>query len=176
MVPVDAPRDNTLPIIRFAGHGLIVAALSTHLIFIAYKAATHPSPLAYRRSQRSLRNRSAIAFLVLAFLSLASVSAFAFRWRILSYRRWASLHGHKVPNGLWSGWSRWSGTINDAVGHWRLGDWLADVNLHRQADDVSILTPEGFLYTTQHVIGQLATSIFIGVEGRHLSALDVNSS
>ena len=173
MLPIDAPRANTLPILRFAGHGLIVAALSTHIVSIAYKAAALSPPPARRRSQRPVRNRNAIVLLLLAFLSLTSVSVFAFRWRILSYTQWASRHGHRIPNTLWSGWS---GTANDAVGHWWLGDWLADVDLRREADNTSILTPEGFLYTTQHLIGQLSTSIFIGVEGKHLSLLGIASS
>jgi hypothetical protein len=163
MLPGDTPRGNLLPIVRFAGHGLIVVALSAHLAWTAHKAATHLSRSAYRRSQLTLRARNATAFSVLAFLSLASVSAFAFRWRALSYMNWARLYDHKIPNSLWSGWS---GAANDAVGHWRLGDWLADIDLRREADAISILTPEGFLYTTQHFIGQLVTSVFVGVQGK----------
>jgi hypothetical protein len=173
MLPGDTPRGNLLPIVRFAGHGLIVAALGTHVAWTAYKAPTHPPLSAYRPSQLLLRGRNATAFSVLAFLSLASVSVFAFRWRALSYMNWARLHDHKMPHSLWSGWS---GAANDTVGHWRLGDWLADVDLRREADAISILTPEGFLYTTQHFIGQLVTAIFVGVEGRCLSVSDNTSS
>jgi hypothetical protein len=173
MLPGDTPRGNLLPIVRFAGHSLIVAALSAHLVWTAHKAATHLPRSAYRRSQLTLLGRNATAFSVLAFLSLASVSAFAFRWRALSYMNWASLHDHKIPDTLWSGWS---GPVNDAVGHWRLGDWLADVHLRREADAISILTPEGFLYTTQHFIGQLVTAIFVGVQGKCLSVSDITSS
>jgi hypothetical protein len=116
MLPGDTPRGNLLPIVRFAGHGLIVAALGTHVAWTAYKAPTHPPLSAYRPSQLLLRGRNATAFSVLAFLSLASVSVFAFRWRALSYMNWARLHDHKMPHSLWSGWS---GAANDTVGHWQ---------------------------------------------------------
>jgi hypothetical protein len=87
--------------------------------------------------------------------------------------QWANRHNHKTPSTIWSGWS---GTPNETISHWRLGDWLADVDLSREAEAVSILNAEGFLYTAQHFVGQLAASIFVGIEGEHLSVLYITPS
>lgn len=53
------------------------------------------------------------------------------------------------------------------MGKWRLGDWLSDTNLVRESDAIAVSQPETFLYTSQHFVGLLTISMFMGIEGRH---------
>lgn len=164
MAPVDtdaATRSNSLPIAAFGGQILLVTGLTAHVLLTTRRAAKSLPPSTRTRSQDPARRRHAITFSILAFLSLASVTTFAFLWRAISYLQWADHANHETPGSIWSGWY---GTGEE--GRWHLGDWITDIDLVRQSDAVAIHKPEGFLYTSQYAVGLLASSIFIGVEGK----------
>lgn len=165
MAPVDsdvAVRNNTFPVALFAGQALLVTGLSAHVLLTARRAAKSLPPSTRTRSQNPLRRRNAIVFSILAFLSLASVTTFAVIWRAISYIQWADQGNHETPGSLWTGWY---GTGEEGVGRWHLGDWVKDINLIHELDTVAVLKPEGFLYTSQHFVGLIASAIFMGVEG-----------
>ncbi|KAH6644501.1 hypothetical protein C7974DRAFT_349378 [Boeremia exigua] len=171
MAPVEtdaAARSNNTPILLFGGQTLLVAGLTAHVLLTTRRAAKALPPSTRTRTQNDLRRRHARIFSAIAALSLASVTAFAVVWRVMSYVQWAELGQHKTPGSLWQGWY---GTGDDGVGNWHLGDWIKDVDLLRESDAVAILRPEGFFYTAQHFMGLLASAVFIGVEGhrRNLS-------
>lgn len=164
MAPVETgavTHENSLPIALFGGQILLVTALTARCVYTARHAAKSLLPSSRTRSQDHARRRHAITFSVLAFLSLASVSTFAFIWRFISYVRWAEQEHHDVPNTLWSGWY---GTGTEA--RWHLGDWMLDIDLVREFDMVGIKKPEGFLYTSQYFVGLIAGAIFMGAEGQ----------
>ena len=165
MAPVDsdaAARNNTLPIVLFAGQALLVAGLTTNVLHTTRRAAKSLPPSARTRSQNPLRRRNAVVFSILAFLSLASVTTFAVIWRAISYIEWADQGNHEIPGGLWMGWY---GTGEEGLGRWHLGDWIVDIDLTHELDAITVLKPEGFLYTSQHFVGLIASAIFMGVEG-----------
>ncbi|KAJ4987121.1 hypothetical protein SVAN01_07409 [Stagonosporopsis vannaccii] len=171
MAPVEtdaASRTNNTPVLLFGGQALLVAGLTAHVLLTTRRAANALPPSNRTRTQNDVRRRHARVFSAIALLSLASVTAFAVVWRVMSYVRWAELGEHTTPGSLWQGWY---GTGDDGVGNWRLGDWIKDIDLLHESDAVAILKPEGFYYTAQHFMGLLASAIFIGVEGhrRNLS-------
>ena len=170
MAPVDtdaATRSNSLPIALFGGQVLLVTGLTAHVLLTARRAAKSLPPSTRTRSQDPVRRRQAFTFLILALLSLASVTTFAFIWRAISYLHWAEKGHHETPGSLWSGWY---GTGTEAT--WHLGDWISDIDLVSEFDAVGIKKPEGFLYTSQYFVGLLATSIFMGAEGELQTWLD----
>ncbi|KAF1998415.1 hypothetical protein P154DRAFT_251698 [Amniculicola lignicola CBS 123094] len=165
MAPVEPSalsRANTLPLVTFAAHIAVVAALTGHVLVAVRRAARSLPASSSTRTQQTARRRHAAVFAALALLSLAAVTTFGVAWRVLSYFEWAELGNHEVPNGLWTGWY---GTGQDGVGNWKLGDWTADVDLLRYNDLTVVGEPEGFLYTCQHFVGLAAASIFMGIEG-----------
>ncbi|KAF1952168.1 hypothetical protein CC80DRAFT_479734 [Byssothecium circinans] len=160
--PNATARSNVLPVSLFAGQVLLVVGLTAKVLVTARRAAKSLSPTTTTRTQALFRRRHAILFSLLALLSLASVTTFAVTWRALSYLNWADLRKYETPNSLWTGWY---GTGEEGVGVWRMGDWLSDRNLVTDSDAVAVAQPEAFLYTTEHFVGLLASSIFMGVEG-----------
>jgi hypothetical protein len=161
MAPLDpdsTARSNILPVSLFAGQILLVVGLTANVLLTARRAAKSLPPATATRAQEPFRREQTILFSCIAFASLFFVTFFAFAWRALSYLQWAHSHGHEAPNTLWSG--------REGVGNWRLGDWLSDVNLVTESDAATVAKPEAFLYTTEHFVGLLAASIFMGVEGR----------
>lgn len=166
MAPVETSavtRNNSLPIALFGGQVLLVTALAARCVYTARRAAKSLPPAARTRLQDQARRRHAMVFSILALLSLASVSTFAFLWRFISYARWAEREHYAVPNTLWSGWYS-----NGLDAQWHLGDWIADIDLVRDFDKVGIKKPEGFLYTSQYFVGLIAGAIFMGAEGQRL--------
>ncbi|RYN44261.1 hypothetical protein AA0112_g443 [Alternaria arborescens] len=164
MAPVDtvaSARSNSLPIALFGGQVLLVTVLTARVLLTTRRAAKSQPPSTRTRSQDSARRRHAVTFSIIALLSLLSVGSFAFLWRAISYVRWAGENKHDIPGSLWSGWY---GT--GAEGRWYLADWIADIDLVREFDKVGIMKPEGFLYTSQYFVGLIASSIFMGAEGR----------
>lgn len=169
MAPLDpnsTAQSNLKPIALFSGQVLLVVGLTTKVLLTARRAARSLPPSTVTRTQEPVRRRHAIAFSVLAFLSLAAVTTFAVMWRAISYVDWAERGNHKTPGGLWTGWY---GTGDDGVGNWRLGDWLSDKNLVQESDTIAVSQAETFLYTSQHFVGLLTNSMFMGVEGRRRS-------
>lgn len=171
MAPVEtdaASRTNNTPILLFGGQTLLVAGLTGYVLLTTRRAAKALPPATRTRSQNDIRRRHARIFSAIALLSLASVSVFSVVWRVISYVQWAELGNHETPGSLWQGWY---GTGEKGVGNWHLGDWIKDVDLLQESDDVAIRKIEGFYYTAQHFMALLATSIFIGIEGhrRNLS-------
>ncbi|KAH3943904.1 hypothetical protein HBH70_152610 [Parastagonospora nodorum] len=151
MAPVEpeaAARNNIFAYAPFGGQIALVVGLTAHVLLVARRAAKSLPPTSSTRSQQPLRRRYAIIFSTLAALSLASVTTFAVIWRAMSYVDWLQ-----------------TGTSNTKDGRWYLGDWVYDVDLHAQSDAVAVSKPEGFLYTCQHFVGLLASSIFFGIEG-----------
>jgi hypothetical protein len=162
MAPVEADADASSGLASYAlftGRAFLVVGLSINALFVARNAAMALPPSSRTRSQLPLRRTYAAMFLGLALLSLASVTVFAFVWRALSYMEWYNAGRVHWPNALWRGWYG-----NDA-GRWHLRHWLADVNLAADTDLFSIQMREGFLWTSQHYIGLLASAIFMGAEG-----------
>jgi hypothetical protein len=165
MAPLDpnsTAQSNVKPISLFAGQVLLVVGLSTKVLLTSRRAARSLPPSTVTRTQEPVRRRHAIIFSILAFLSLASVTTFAVLWRVISYVDWAEQGNHQTPGGLWTGWY---GTGDEGVGKWRLGDWLSDKNLVQESDTIAVAQAETFLYTSQHFVGLLANSMFMGVEG-----------
>ncbi|KAG9191958.1 hypothetical protein G6011_10692 [Alternaria panax] len=161
MAPVDtvaSTRSNSLPIALFGGQVLAVTVLTARVLLTARRAAKSQPPSTRTRSQDLARRRHAIAFSVVALLSLLSVAGFAFLWRAISYVRWAGENKHDIPGSLWYG--------TGEQGRWHLADWIADIDLVSEFDKVGIMKPEGFLYTSQYFVGLIASSIFMGAEGR----------
>jgi len=168
MAPLDpnsTAQSNLKPIGLFAGQVLLVVGLTTKVLLSTRRAARSLAPSTVTRGQEPVRRRQAIAFSILAFLSLASVTTFAVLWRVASYLEWAEIGNHKIPGGLWTGGY---GTGDEGVGHWRLGDWLSDKNLVQESDTIAVSQAETFLYTSQHFVGLLTNAMFMGAEGmRH---------
>lgn len=165
MAPVDtdaATRSNSLPIAIFGGQIILVTTLTAHILITARRAAKSLPPSTRTRAQDPVRRRHALIFSGLAALSLASVTTFAVLWRALSYVRWAEHKNHDTPGTIWSGWY---GT--GEAERWHLGDWITDIDLLRENDSLAVMRPEGFLYTSQYIVGLLAASIFMGVEGTY---------
>lgn len=165
MAPVEPDvlaRSNVLPVSLFAGQVLLVLGLTTKVLITTRRAAQALAPTTTTRVQQTFRRRHALLFSTLAFLSLTSVTAFAVIWRASSYLEWAANGNHESPGSLWTGWY---GTGDEGVGKWRLGDWLSDKNLIVESDAVAVARPEAFLYTSEHFVGLLAASMFMGVEG-----------
>lgn len=165
MAPLESSataQSNWLPYALFAGQTALVAILTTDVLFTARRAARTLPPATATRAQVEARRRHTIIFSGLAFLSLASVTAFAVIWRALSYLEWAHIGGHETPGTIWQGWY---GTGEEGVGKWRLGDWLSDTDLIRASDEVAVSKPEAFIYTTQHFVALIANAIFMGIEG-----------
>ncbi|PVH93166.1 hypothetical protein DM02DRAFT_662229 [Periconia macrospinosa] len=166
MAPVEpdvVARSNVLPVSLFAAQALLVLGLTSQVLYTTRRAAKSLPPPTTTRGQEPFRRRHAIIFSTLAFLSLTSVTAFAILWRASSYLEWAAEGNHESPGSLWTGWY---GTGDEGVGKWRLGDWLSDKNLIVESDAVAVAKPEAFLYTSEHFVGLLASSLFMGVEGR----------
>lgn len=164
MAPVEtdaATRSNSLPIALFGGQVLLVTVLTARVLLTTRRAARSQPPSTHTRSQDPARRRHAFVFSTIALISLLSVGSFAFLWRAISYVRWAEHNKQEIPGSLWSGWY---GTSE--LGQWHLGDWIADIDLVREFDAVGIMKPEGFLYTSQYFVGLIASSIFMGAEGR----------
>ncbi|CAI6336539.1 unnamed protein product [Periconia digitata] len=166
MAPVEpdaVSRSNIGAVSLFAGQVLLVLGCTAKVLFTTRRASQSLPPTTTTRGQEPLRRRHAFVFSCIAFLSLASVTAFAVTWRASSYLDWAEHHKHDIPNSLWTGWR---GTGDKGVGIWRFGDWLSDKNLIVESDSVAVARPEGFLFTNEHFVGLLASSILFGVEGR----------
>lgn len=159
-------RNNLFAYVPFGGHIALVIGLTAHVLLVARRAAKSLPPGTSTRAQEPLRRNYAILFSVIAALSLASVATFAVYWRAASYVRWIQSDAVKSPNALWNGWY---GTGDE--GRYYFGDWVNDFNLKKEADSIAVKTPEGFLYTSQHFIGLMASSIFFGVEGWSYEAL-----
>ncbi|CAE7031044.1 hypothetical protein P3342_006541 [Pyrenophora teres f. teres] len=163
MAPVDtavSSRSNSLPIALFGGQVFLVAVLTARVLFTTWRAAKSQPPSTRTRSQDPARRRHAITFSIIALLSLLSVGSFAFLWRAISYVRWAEDNKHDIPCTLWGG------SYGTDEARWYLGDWIADIDLVREFDAVGIMKPEGFLYTSQYLVGLIASAIFMGAEGR----------
>lgn len=163
MAPVEpdaAARNNLFAYAPFGTHIALVISLTGHVLYVARRAAKSLPPTTATRTQEPLRRNYAIFFSVLAALSLATVTAFAVLWRAISYVRWSESGVANSPNGIWNGPY---GTGEE--GRWYLGDWIRDIDLRKESDRISIHHSEGFLYTSQHFMGLLASSIFFGVEG-----------
>lgn len=161
MAPVDNAKSNSLPIALFGGQVLLVAALTVNVLVQTRRAALSLPPSTRTRSQNATRRRNAVVFSLLAAASLATVGSFAFIWRAISYVRWAENEHYATPNSIWAGWH-----ASGSLPRWHLGDWISDIDLVREFDQVGIMKPEGFLYTSQYFVGLLATAIFMGAEGR----------
>jgi hypothetical protein len=160
MAPVETDTGKgALQELAFTGRAFLVLGLSINAFLVARNAATALPPSSRTRSQQPLRRTYAAIFLGLALLSMASVTAFAFIWRAISYMEWYDAERSNAPNILWRGW------YGRDAGRWHLRNWLADTNLENQTDLISVLTPEGFFYTSQHYVGLLASAIFMGAEG-----------
>jgi len=163
MAPVEggaAATNNLFAYAPFGGHVALVVGLTAHVLLVARRAAKSLPPTTSTRSQQPLRRNYAILFSVLAALSLASVTTFAVLWRAESYLRWANTDAVNSPSGIWTGSY---GTAQE--GRWYLGDWVRDIDLRKESDEIAVATPAGFLYTSQHFVGLMASSIFFGVEG-----------
>ncbi|KAF1833116.1 hypothetical protein BDW02DRAFT_570421 [Decorospora gaudefroyi] len=164
MAPVDpdaSTRSNSLPMALFGGQVFLVAVLTARVLLTTRRAAKSQPPSTRTRAQDAARRRSALAFSLIALLSLLSVGSFAFLWRAISYVRWAEHTKHELPGSLWSGWY-----AAGEQGRWHLGDWISDIDLVHEFDAVGIMKPEGFVYTSQYFVGLIASSIFMGAEGR----------
>jgi hypothetical protein len=162
MAPVEAgahARNNIFAYAPFGSHVALVVGLTAHVLFVARRAAKSLPATTSTRSQQPLRRRYAIIFSALAALSLASVTTFAVIWRAISYVQWVHSGVGNAPNALHTG------AYGTTDGRWYLGDWVYDVDLQAQSDKIAIRTPEGFLYTSQHFVGLMASSIFFGIEG-----------
>jgi hypothetical protein len=150
MAPIEAEaaaRNNLFAYAPLGGHVALVVGLTAHVLIVARRAAKSLPPTTSTRSQQPLRRRHAMLFSALAALSLASVTVFAVLWRAISYATWAGSPGTGVD------------------GRWYLGDWVQDIDLQSESDRVALFTPEGFLYTTQHYLALMASSIFFGIQG-----------
>ncbi|KAF2828008.1 hypothetical protein CC86DRAFT_289927 [Ophiobolus disseminans] len=161
MAPVEPDahaRNNLFAYAPFGGQIALVIGLTAHVLLIARRAAKSLPPTTATRSQQPLRRNYAILFSLLAALSLASVTTFAVLWRAGSYMQWARAGDVEPPNGIWSG-------PYGSDGRWYLGDWIYDIDLRKVSDSVAVSTPAGFLYTSQHFIGLMASAIFFGAEG-----------
>ncbi|KAF2678038.1 hypothetical protein K458DRAFT_317996 [Lentithecium fluviatile CBS 122367] len=166
MAPLDpdtTAQSNLKAVALFGVQVLLVVGLTTKVLLTARRVARSLPPSTETRGQEPIRRRHAITFSVLAFLSLASVTTFAVLWRAMSYLEWAEQGNHETPGSLWTGWY---GTGDEGVGRWRLGDWLSDKNLVHESDTIAVSQAETFLYTSQHFVGLLTNSMFMGVEGR----------
>ncbi|KAH7406990.1 hypothetical protein DE146DRAFT_415777 [Phaeosphaeria sp. MPI-PUGE-AT-0046c] len=175
MAPVEADaaaRNNLFAYVPFGGHVALVAGLTAHVLLVARRAAKALPPTTATRSQQPLRRRNAILFSALAATSLASVTTFAVLWRAMSYVNWAHSGSPNAPNALHLGNY---GTGPD--GRFYFGDWIRDIDLQKESDRVAIAHSEGFLYTFQHFVGLMVSSIFFGVEGhrRNLSPATIAS-
>jgi hypothetical protein len=161
MAPVETAHSNSLPVALFGGQVFLVIVLSAHVLLTTRRAARSQPPSTHTRSQDAARRRHAIVFSIIALLSLLSVGSFAFIWRAISYVRWAEHSNRALPGSIWSGWH-----ATADQGRWHLGDWVSDIDLVREFDAVGIMKPEGFLYTSQYFVGLIASSIFMGAEGK----------
>jgi hypothetical protein len=154
MAPIEAEaaaRNNLFAYAPLGGHVALVVGLTAHVLVVARRAAKSLPPTTSTRSQPPLRRRHAMLFSALAALSLASVTVFAVLWRAISYATWAGSPGTGVD------------------GRWYLGDWVQDIDLQSESDRVALFTPEGFLYTTQHFLALMVSSIFFGIQGTTIS-------
>lgn len=163
MAPVEADaaaRNNIFAYAPFGSHVALVVGLTAHVLLVARRAAKALPPTTSTRTQQPLRRQNAIVFSALAAASLASVTTFAVLWRAVSYINWAHSGSPNAPNALHLG-SYGTG----ADGRFYFGDWIRDIDLQKESDRVAIAHSEGFLYTFQHFVGLLVSSIFFGVEG-----------
>ncbi|KAF2657657.1 hypothetical protein K491DRAFT_594607 [Lophiostoma macrostomum CBS 122681] len=166
MAPLDpnaVSKSNALPVAILATQAATVAALTVYLGRNIRRAARALPPTTGTRAQEPVRRRNVAIFSALAFLSLASVTTFSVAWRVLSYFEWAEKDIHEAPGSLWTGWY---GTGDEGVGRWRLGDWWSDTDLATDTDIVAVASPEGLLYTGQHLVGLATSAMFMGIEGR----------
>lgn len=175
MAPVEADahaRNNIFAYVPFGGHVALVVGLTAHILLVARRAAKALPPPTSTRTQQPLRRRNAIVFSTLAAASLASVTTFAVLWRAVSYLNWAHSGSPNAPNALHQG-SYGTG----ADGRFYFGDWIRDIDLQKESDHLAIANSEGFLYTFQHFVGLIVSSIFFGVEGhrRNLSPATIAS-
>jgi hypothetical protein len=162
MAPVEpeaSARNNMFAYAPFGGQIALVVGLTAHVLLVARRAAKSLPPTTLTRSQQPLRRRHAFLFSTLAALSLASVTTFAVLWRAISYVDWVHSGTANAPNALHTG------AYGTTDGRYYLGDWIYDIDLQEQSDQVAVRTPEGFIYTSQHFVGLLASSIFFGIEG-----------
>jgi hypothetical protein len=163
MAPVEThttARNNIFAYAPWSGHIALVIGLTAHVLLVTRRAAKSLPPTRSTRSQQSLRRNYVIFFSLLAALSLASVTTFAVLWRAISYAQWSETRGRGSFGGIFDGLYAKG---NDA--RWYLGDWIQDPSLQKEVDNIAISTPEGFMYTSQHFIGLMASSVFFGVEG-----------
>lgn len=167
--PAASARSNYFPVALYSSHTLVVVALTTNILRIILRASRTLPPTSSTRIQEPLRRRHVALFSFLSLLSLASVAAFSVAWRVISYQDWANEKKHDIPGSLWSGWY---GNAEESVGLtanptlWKLGDWMADTDLVREANEVGILSPEGFWWMGQRFAGLVGASMFMGVEGK----------
>ncbi|OCL04411.1 hypothetical protein AOQ84DRAFT_250764, partial [Glonium stellatum] len=173
MAPVepDLTSSNTIPIALFSSQILLVAGLIA-TIFTTTRRAWRTLPPSYNtRRQQAWRRRVVLVFAGLALASLALESALAVTWRVLSYRDWARQGDLDVPNSIWAGWY---GTGEDGVGL-RLGGWMQDVDLVREAAGYAVRSPRVFVWTHQLVTGLITASIFMGIEAGQRRNLPVST-
>lgn len=163
MAPVEADaaaRNNIFAYVPFGSHVALVVGLTAHVLLVARRAAKALPPTTLTRTQQPLRRRNAIIFSALAAVSLASVTTFAVLWRAMSYVNWAHSGSPNAPNALHLG-----NYGTGPEGRFYFGDWVRDIDLQKESDRVAIAHSEGFLYTFQHYVGLMVSSIFFGVEG-----------
>jgi len=163
MAPVANARNNLFAYAPFGSHIALVIGLTAHVLLVARRAAKALPPGTQTRAQEPLRRSYAILFSILAALSLASVTTFAVIWRADSYSSWLHRNHESITDSNWYG--------ADKEGTLYAGSWYADVDLQDMSDKMAIHNAEGFMYTSQHFIGLLASSIFFGVEGWSSRAL-----
>ena len=175
MAPLDpntVSKSNALPVALLSTQAVLVAAATTHVLRNIRRAARSLPPTTGTRAQEPVRRRNVAIFSTLALLALASVTTFSVAWRVLSYFEWAEKGNYDAPGSLWTGWY---GTGEEGVGRWRLGDWWSDVDLPTDTDIVAVASPEGLLYTGQHLVGLATSAMFMGIEGksrREMRAID----
>ncbi|KAL7269878.1 hypothetical protein RUND412_007438 [Rhizina undulata] len=129
--------DNLKAISIFTSYFLSIFLLLSLVLSSLYRAST----------LKAKRNKSAI--IIFTFLALASLGS---TWYYMgsyfrhSYVRWALRY--RVPKeGL------------------RLGDWLKDVKLFKEAWEAVVVTPERWWWSQQIFLGTCGWSVFMGAEG-----------
>ncbi|KAI9817508.1 MAG: hypothetical protein M1827_001118 [Pycnora praestabilis] len=166
MAPIepDLANSNLRPIYILLTYFLAREGLLILILHTCYRAYTSLVPSQSTRHRQSSRSKHVLLFASLAALSSVLSYHYMHSFLTLSYKVWAHERGEEFPDRFWG-----SGGIfgsSDERVRLELGRWFEDSTIFKDSWEVVVQSSRRFWWSQQVLLGSVAWSVFLSVEGR----------
>ena len=168
MAPIEPLNSNVKPFAYFGTYLTVTISLIyliAHRVFYRAHRELPPSQ-ATRTRQHNRRNHIQI-YSALSLLSLGISAYYTYDLLSLSYNAWLYERGQYAPGTLWAPSGFFGG--KGSAPRLELGRWLRDIDLAVEHWGIPLAKSGGRWWAQQYFIGLSIFSVFVSLEGGHIS-------